>query len=99
LSAPSRCLGTRNECERSVVSVSYLTQRCSPCGANRARKHWNCDAPFGTKSSSFSKGVMESSRRKELLYVSLGCSTSTILWNKIVPLMIGSEILFRDTFL
>ena len=30
-------------------------------------------------------------RRKELLYGSLGCSTSAILWNKIVPLMIGSE--------
>jgi hypothetical protein len=84
---------------KSVVGVWYPTQRCSPCGANQVWKHWNCDVPFGTKSSSFSKGVMESSRRKELLYVSLGCSTSTILWNKIVPLMIGSEILSRDTFL
>jgi hypothetical protein len=81
----SCCLGTRNECESSIVSVLYPTQRCSPCGANRVRKHWNCDVPLGTKSSSFSKVVMESSRRKELLCVSLGCSTSTILWNKIVP--------------
>ena len=66
-------------------------QRYSPCGANRVQKHWNCDVPFGTKSRYFSTGVTESSRRKELLYGSLGCSTSAILWNKIVPLMIGSE--------
>ena len=58
--------------------VLYPTQRYSPRGANRVQKHWNCDVPFGTKSSSFSKGAMESSRRRELLNVLLGCSTRPI---------------------